>query len=176
MNILELVNKLAEEKVKLYMIITGGGTGAITRLLENGGASSFFVGAEVPYSYTIDNEPTPDKFCSKEYAELLCQKSLYNIGKYFQRPKDITISDLLIRLLEYKFIGVGVTASLMKNEGERPERVNEAFITINFKTYHMTYDKTQLRTRLFQEDELSNDILCCIQDFINNEYKFTNGN
>ena len=35
---------------KVYSIIVGGGTGFISNSLENGGASQWFLGAEVPYS------------------------------------------------------------------------------------------------------------------------------
>ena len=122
----------------MYLTITGGGTGIIPRLLEQGGASSYFVGADIPYSNDLTQQAWsslfgnfPVKACSKEMAQFLAF-----LGE----------NKMKMPGYQQNLLSIGVTASLMKAEGERPDRLNEAYVCFNFngseRNYHWVFDKT----------------------------------
>lgn len=143
----------------LYMGITGGGTGAITSLLENGGASSIFVGASIPYS-------------QEQLLEL--------IGGYHQEVPAVSymIASRLSKSCGYRtqqvakenssrLVGVGCSASLVKNGVEREGREHKAVICISeFDTekeefvmkYRLDVKLAAKRTRI-EEERLLSDII-----------------
>jgi nicotinamide mononucleotide (NMN) deamidase PncC len=145
----------------IYLTITGGGTGIIPKLLEQGGASNYFVGAQVPYGqdqtesifYDMLDEENFPKVVSKECAKVLAEYSSFQAE-----------------------LGIGVTCSLMKAEGEREGRVNEAYVCFNLSGdehhYHWTFSKESYIeetdslmggyevkvTRKYQEEQLVNKL------------------
>jgi hypothetical protein len=159
----------------MYLTITGGSTGIIPRLLEQGGASSYFVGAEVPYSAELTEfifssmQVYPDKLCSAETALTLARYSKYRLN-YLYKPG----------------LGIGVTCSLMKVEGERPERINEAYVCFclngSERTYHWTFSKENYIeetdsliggyevkvTRKYQEEQLVNKLYKTLVEILAN--------
>ncbi len=148
----------------IYLTITGGGTGIISKLLENGGASSYFVGANVPYAQS-QTENIFSAFIAnpKEYPKVVSKESARVLAKYSE-PK----------YLLNEYLAIGITASLMKAEGERAERTNEAYVCFNLSgklyEYHWTFSKEDYfedddslmgghyckTTRKCQEDQLVN--------------------
>ena len=149
----KIIQKILTSKNGLYYVITGGGTRAISLLLENGGASSVFIGARVPYSQDETNDLTWG--CPKSVSQK-CAEALSKVGFNTAIEKDK--------------IGVCIasTSSLAKNGKEREDGVHEAFISIReydkrdiknkVISYHIIFgDKT--RTRKQEEDILSHLIL-----------------
>ena len=160
-----MIDKIINSDKKIYMAITGGGIGAISRLLENGGASNVFVGASVPYSEhelktfsgtTYNNV----KCCSKQMADFMANESMC----------------MMVQPDDKKDIGVGVTASLTRGESERRDRVNHAYICVKSEEktshYYIVFNKDHSYSyiRRIQEDVLSRFILCTLSDFICAEF------
>lgn len=132
---------------KVYLTITGGGTGAIGNILREGGMSEYFVGAFVPYSTFQVNgmlRGKPEKYCSAQVARQLA------ISSYMQAREGNEKSE--------EIMGVGVTASLHKAGEERPDRENVAYVAfqINNKVFTYTIDlkaSTQLDSPNKREDQ-----------------------
>ncbi len=169
----EVINDILECDRKIYMAITGGGTRAISELLERGGASSVFMGARVPYSIEdlsdfIGSVGPDEKCCSINMADRLCQAAMYTA---FSNNCE-----------EDKIVGLGCTASLTKlrkGVDEREGRVNQAFIQVSSKykiaETHIVFhnnDKYHTLSRRDQEDMLSTLILSALADFVNPSKKY----
>lgn len=166
-----MIDEILQSQKKIYLAITGGGTKAISQLLENGGASSVFVGARIPYSpedlsscvgFIYPN----DKCCSKKMAERMAH---FSMCEAFSCNEDYN-----------NIVGLGCTATLCKKEGEREGRVNQAFIcvTSKYKTMdtHIEFinDDKHRMSRLLQEDMLSTLILSALADFVKSPPKYIN--
>lgn len=156
----ELIHALKEKDCMVFMAITGGGTGAINTLLENGGASSVFLGAEVPYGYwlTPDYAGEPKKYVALQYAYYLAEYSLTkSVG---------IIKDFKRRQPKY-LIGLGCTAALYK-EGQREGRENAARICVlTYGKQHDTMvDLSPVWPRKAQEIKLAEDILFELKEFV----------
>ena len=157
-----------KQPIKLYFSITGGGTSAVSKLLEQGSCSDFFIGAQIPYSteslrtFLIKNncaQYEPDKSVCEDMAKAIALASYREI----KAQRTFTQTD--------KSIGIGVTASLFK-EGQRIGRQNHAYIAICDYNY---YEKPMFVqhiefvdpvSRLLQENVLSNEILNCVWNFL----------
>jgi len=164
MNTKLLIEKLKVKNCLLYMTITGGGTRAISMLLENGGASEVFVGAEVPYSYSIGDKPA--HFVTQEYAMRLAKHSHCVGHSEFGR---YNCSDLCKSHNSGPiYLGLGCSASL-KKEVEREDRENHARISIfdgrDYSNVYLVCDKKC--SRLEQENFVSEDILRHLERFVN---------
>lgn len=151
MNTIDVIETLKKHNVKLFIMITGGGTAIVPKLLENGGASDVFFGAEVPYSYAPSGV-NPAKFVSQDYAEQLANDASYKLMCYLPANPP------------HNLLSIGCTSSLMKNSGERDGRVNEAFVCFTYSSIlgdfhkeniHIILQKTSDSTRKSQEDSLT---------------------
>jgi len=156
-----IIQEILKSKHKLYLSLTGGGTKCISLLLENGGASSVFLGASIPY----------------------CEEDLrWNIGPYSKAVSRQVAEKMSYGCIsksvcdslegEDRIISIGVTASLAKAGKEREDRVHEAYICIHeikehtikepenkikiLKEFHITFSH---RARLDEETALANTIL-----------------
>lgn len=141
---------------KGVIAITGGGSGAINELLRYGGGSATLLEAIVPYSkksledFIDDNV---DKFVSIKTALKLAVAAEY-------RAKILG---------DDNSFGLGVTSKLMKREGEREGRVNEAYIALDtdvgdesfcmYLHYVFNKDLASESTRTGQEKVLSRLVL-----------------
>ena len=133
---------------KIVAAITGGGSGFIGNYLQKGGKSSEFLEAIVPYgqSALVDFLGiTPDKFCSHETAS---QMSSVARERALKLAPETPFEDA---------VGIGVTASLHK-EGERPDRLNHAYISLVKGNTHVicggTLDKDEWAYRVNKEKPL----------------------
>lgn len=107
------------QDISVYCTLTGGGTDLIPRFLRQGGASSIFTGAEVPYAWHLTEEIcdkrigyVPNRAVSLDVARALATHSLHmtHTGN--------------------KMIGLGCTASLAKHIAERADRKHEFHIAV----------------------------------------------
>ena len=150
-----IIEKILTSNKKLYYTITGGGTRVISQLLENGGASGIFLGANVCYheNDTKNIVGSVTKLCSAEVASKL------TLGGYY--------SNSSLDTKDNECVGISCTASLRKHGNEREGRIHEAFIGIRTygdngfnkvsTVYHILFTKD--RTRKEEEDLLANLIL-----------------
>lgn len=107
---------------KLDIAVTGGGSLFISDRLTEGGASAYLLEAHVPYATAALDQflgRVREKYCSGSTARQMAL-ACYQRG---------------LALGETKTIGVGVTCSLAKPDGEREGRVHEIFIALVHKHY-----------------------------------------
>lgn len=154
-----LLEKMLKSDKKLYLTITGGGVGVVNKILENGGASSIFLGATVPYHEDDTRNIVGSilKLVSEKSASLL------SLNAYNQASS--------LNFKNKECISIASTSTLRKSGTERADRVHEAFICIrkydgieynkSTESYHIVFNED--RTRKQEEDILSAALLaiCC---------------
>jgi len=127
----DTIEALIRKGIPTVFYITGGGSGAIYELLRYGGASSFFLEAQVPYDNQCVTELLggykPDKFCAQSTASMLATCA-------YKRATTLTGT--------HSVIGVGSTAKLQKIGTERDGREHILYIAIHSKNRTLT---SQLR-------------------------------
>jgi nicotinamide mononucleotide (NMN) deamidase PncC len=152
----ELFNKTNN---KVWFTVTGCSPEFASLLMSYGGASKTVLGIYCPYNpafLTDLLEYSPQKCVSEQVASDMCKKTY---SKFRLFSTDIVVS---------------CTASLCKIEGEREDRVNEAFICISRNNETMvihkdytSYKKTDLDgPRRVQEVYLGIDIITALFDFV----------
>lgn len=98
--------------------VTGGGSGAISALLQVPGASATVLEAIVPYSATAMADwlgGTPDHYCSERTARAMAMAA-------FGRARQLSDAD------SHTLSGIGATASLASNRPKRgPHRIHVAW-------------------------------------------------
>jgi nicotinamide mononucleotide (NMN) deamidase PncC len=142
----DLVERIHAAGTKIVLVITGGGSGAISALLEVPGASKSVLEAIVPYAATALTDwlgATPEHFCSSATARAMAMAS-------FQRAQELEPTTPLA--------GIGCTASLVSDRPKRgPHRIHVGIqtaastaaysleLTKDVRTRH---DEEQMATRL----------------------------
>lgn len=158
----DVVRSINESPFKIVMAITGGGSGAIHELLRHGGGSYTLLEVIIPYnqsSFRRYVNGAPDKYCSQEAARDLAMAS-------FLRAIDLARDNL------HNLIGVGVTCSLQKPAGERPDREHKAYIAFQCFNHTATIEidiKTEIggnKTREEEEDFVSGLIISTLHNHI----------
>lgn len=169
----KMIQDIIECNRNIYMAITGGGTRAISKLLENGGASGVFMGANIPYAELdlavfIDTwvQRNVWKCCSEETAKNMADSAL-------EKCKSMSIID------EHLNVGLGCTAVLSRGKDEREDRINQAFICVTgdhkIIEIYVEFVPTSFIGRPSQEDMLSNLILAGLADFVISTPKYIQG-
>lgn len=122
MNQQQLVEKIHATSRPLVLAVTGGGSEAISALLEVPGASATVLEAVVPYaSRALEQwlDGQPDNYCSERTARAMAMAA-------FQRAR--ALSDADPRTL----LGIGATASLASNRPKRgAHRIHVAWQSAN---------------------------------------------
>jgi len=117
----DTIDSLTERGLPTVLCITGGGSGAINTLLRYGGASSFFLEAQVPYCpESIDQYLggyTPDQYCCDSTARMLATSA-------YERACVLTGCSL-------NTIGVGATSKLGKAGPEREGRKHIVYVAVH---------------------------------------------
>ena len=133
---------------KVVLTITGGGTGAIGNILSKGGASSWFVEGNVPYSKESLVKflgAEPEKFVSKEAANQMALRS-------YLRAIELGFS-------KEEAIGIGSTAVLGKVVDERVGRQHSCYLSVqNHKGLYSHFLPIKGNNREEEEWHLSNEI------------------
>ncbi len=104
----QLVAAIHDSPSRLVLAVAGGGTGAVSQLLETPGASRTVLEAIVPYSANAMIDwlgGAPDRFCAEETARAMAMAAYW-------RACELAEGDAALA-------GVGVTASLAS---DRPKR------------------------------------------------------
>lgn len=144
--------------MKFSLYITGGGTGVIPMLLDQGGASKYIYDIQVPYNceavdYLIGHQ---QKYCSEEVAKRLAFAAYRNMS------------------YEKANFGIGVTASLRKSN-EREGRENLAYVCMVDSDGVFMYKELRFtqKTRKEQEDSLAGILYEFIIEHVFKDYKYT---
>jgi hypothetical protein len=162
----EMIEEILDSGYKAGLIITGGGTEAISQLLQYGGGSKFLLDAKIPYSTRAFTSLTgrQSDFVSLEACDQLTRRALFDAHHYgagFDGP----------------IIGVGCTAKLTY-DGERSGRKHEAFIGIGCSkngacaATHVRVGFPHPMNRQEQESWLAEGILACIFTFVCDNVKY----
>lgn len=161
----KLIDNILNSKKKLYLAITGGGLGAISKLTENGGASTVFLGATVPYS--PEDLAVIVGSASHKAVSLECARALSKAG--YKAASSINVED-------FNGICVASTSSLRKAGKERADREHNAFISVSKYDYDnsvwiatVSIKFLKNRTRLEEEYVLSCLILAVANAYMNGE-------
>lgn len=133
------IGRFVNAGTKLIIVYTGGGQNFVSSILSAGGASNYLTSAYCPYGMKESSEfigEVPHKFTSE-----------------YMSYKMAVAATLKLNYLDAAWtkLAVAITATLYK-EGERAERVNEAYITVlrNGKGYtkHIVFDKNLINSRI----------------------------
>lgn len=161
------IENILKSDKKLFLAITGGGTRAISKLTENGGASSVFLGAVIPYTQRDLIE-----ICGSRGTKAVSQDcaNAFSLAGWKAASAD--------EIREGTAITVACTASLCKNVKERAGRVHQAYISVaeyNEKKsrvvarFNFIFSKE--RTRFEEEDLLADLLLCIAEKYMNGTKK-----
>jgi nicotinamide mononucleotide (NMN) deamidase PncC len=128
---------------QLVIALTGGGSGAISALLQVPGASASILEAIVPYSATAMHEwlgGTVEQYCSEKTARTMAMRA-------FERARMLTDAD------SYMLVGVGATASLATNRRKRgAHRIHVAWQSATATSVYSCSFTDRDGTRAAEED------------------------
>ena len=111
---MDLVPAIHASPALAVITVTGGGSGAIERLLTVPGASGTVLEARVPYAHKALADwlgRAPEQSCSAETARQIAMAS-------FQRSRELTAEQ---PDQEHNLVGIGCTASLVSDRPKRGE-------------------------------------------------------
>jgi hypothetical protein len=115
---------------QFVVAVTGGGSGAISTLLETPGASRSVLAAVVPYSLAALTDwvgGKPEQACSASTARAMAMKSFRLAGTFAGRPASSQSASS-------RLTGFGLTASLATNRPKRGERRIHAAVQMADRT------------------------------------------
>jgi nicotinamide mononucleotide (NMN) deamidase PncC len=116
-----LVEQIHASGRQLVVAVTGGGSGAISALLQVPGASASVLEAIVPYAATAMQQWVGggiEKYCSERTARAMAMRA-------FERARELSDGDLSA------LVGIGATASLASSRPKRgTHRVHVAWQTV----------------------------------------------
>jgi nicotinamide mononucleotide (NMN) deamidase PncC len=145
----ELIERIHGSGKQLVFSITGGGSGAISNLLQVSGASASVLEAVVPYASTALREwlgGPVENYCSAKTARAMAMAA-------FERARQLSSVD------PHKIRGIGATASLATTRPKRGEhRIHVAWQSATVTSIaSLTLTKGE-RTRA-QEEEIATNLI-----------------
>lgn len=133
-------------RTRVVLAITGGGSRAISRLLEVGGASRTVLEAVVPYSAVALDDwlgATPERYCDERTARAMAMAA-------FERARRLT-RDEADRQGADDVAGVGCTASLAS---DRPKRgAHRAYVAVQTARFTQSSSVTLVAGRRSRAEE-----------------------
>lgn len=145
--ILKVIQKIHASPCRIVLAVTGGGSGAISKLLMHGGGSATLLEALVPYdrnALTALIGKEPDIYCSEETARNMAMVSFEHAIRLGDKQQDIGARNI---------IGIGVTCKLVRSKAEREGRIHEAYIASQSLLQTTTSHLTLLHKRTREEEE-----------------------
>ncbi len=139
-----LVPQIHAAPLQLVLAITGGGSRAISELLERPGGSKILLAALVPYSAIALEHflgTMPEQFCSARTARLMAMTAYQRMRQLQTDPKR-----------PGEFVGLGCSASLVSDRPKRGDhRVHVAFQTLDTTVEHSLSLAKDTRSRRDEE-------------------------
>jgi len=169
----QLIRQIHASEIRLVLAVTGGGSRAISQLLEVPGASRTLLEAIVPYSeaaWMQLNGGAPDRFCSPAAARSMAMTAFLRAMAFADPvhvPPPRNRSPATVHATDAgelpTLAGVGSTASLASDRPKRgPHRVHVAIQTATMTAaWSVALDKGR-RSRLEEEVVCSRMILTAI--------------
>lgn len=143
-----LIERIHASERPFVLAVTGGGSGAISALLEMPGASASVLEAVVPYAATALKQwlgGAPDHYCSERTARAMAMAA-------FERARLLSDAD------PHSLRGIGATASLASTRPKRgPHRVHVAWQSAD-TTVVVSHTFTGGGTRA-EEEPVARDII-----------------
>jgi len=162
---MNIVENILKSKAKLYLSLTGGGFGSIPMLTENGGASSVFLGARIPYS---SEELRTVVGCGSAAKPVSAMTAILLANYPYTQPIVDTLPSIVSSDEQDNAaycVSIGMTCSLRKND-ERTDRKHTIFLAVSYlhrdnkKAVDNIYvELNKTRTRKEEEDLTSKLIL-----------------
>mgnify|MGYP001230035887 FL=1 len=148
----KLIAQIHQTSTQISLCVTGGGSQAISRLLESPGATQTVIEAYVPYgqeALTDFLQKTPEHYCSAETARAMaatCYERACQFGKSMEAVA-----------------GISCTASLTSNKPKKgPHRCHIALQNLDTTvTYSLQFNKGT-RTRTEEERVTGNLIIAAV--------------
>jgi nicotinic acid mononucleotide adenylyltransferase/nicotinamide mononucleotide (NMN) deamidase PncC len=148
-----LIERIHASGRQMVLAVTGGGSGAISALLQVPGASASVLEAIVPYSSRSLDEwlgGKVDQYCSERTARAMAMRA-------FERARELSQDD------PEKLIGVGATASLASTRSKRgSHRFFVAWQSATTTTAIMCHFPNRDGTRCDEEDIVTEALLRAI--------------
>jgi nicotinic acid mononucleotide adenylyltransferase len=152
-----LIAKIHDAPIQLVLAITGGGSGAISEVLERPGGSKILLAGLVPYSAAALEHflgTAPEQFCSARTARLMAMAA-------YLRGRSLRLDPPR----QGAFVGVGCTASLASDRPKRGDhRVHVAFQTLDRTAEHSLTMTKDARSRLEEEQIAASMILNAVAE------------
>ena len=152
-----LIEAIQSSGFKACVVVSGGGSGAVSALLTHPGASRFVFEAQVPYSPEAMFDylgETLEPACSREAAATMAQRAFAR-AETFSTTSGGTLPVL----------GIACTAALQTN---RPRKGKDrAFVCIKSRQQEQVCEiSLSAGGRAGQEEELSHAVLVLIAEYV----------
>ena len=148
----KLIAQIHQTSTQISLCVTGGGSQAISRLLESPGATQTVIEAYVPYSQEALTDflhKTPEHYCSSETARAMaatCYERACQFGKSMETAA-----------------GIACTASLASNKPKKgPHRCHIALQNLDTTVTHSLQFNKGTRTRTEEEQVTGNLIIATV--------------
>jgi nicotinamide mononucleotide (NMN) deamidase PncC/nicotinic acid mononucleotide adenylyltransferase len=156
----EIIKKIFASETRLVLAATGGGGGAIQRLLTVPGCSACVLEIVVPYANTALHDwlgVVPAQYVSEATARYMSMRAWQRARELATDAKGETSGNV------DTLLGIGVTATLATSRPKRGEhRVHVAVQTANYtKSYELVLEKNA-RSRLEEDQIASSLVLRCL--------------
>jgi len=149
----QLIEQIHATGRPMVIAVTGGGSGAVSSLLQVSGASATVLEAVVPYSATALADwlgGEPDHYCSERTARAMAMAA-------FERARELSDTNPM------RVYGIGATASLASNRPKRgPHRIHVAWQSAEITNVVSCELQKDVRTRAEEESVASALILNAI--------------
>lgn len=161
-----LVRRIHAAPVGIVLAITGGGSRAVSELLERPGGSRVLVEAIIPYSAAALGDflaTTPEQFCSARTARLMAMAAYQRALRLASTGRECAADAAAPQ--ESAYIGLGCTASLASDRPKRGDhRIHVACQTRDTTAEYSLVLKKDRRARIEEETIASGMILNMLSD------------
>ncbi|WP_406656990.1 hypothetical protein V7O62_00160 [Methanolobus sp. ZRKC2] len=144
---LGIIQEIHKSPSRIVLSITGGGSGAIDKILRYGGGSATLLEALVPYDKNALTDfigREPGNYCSEETAREMAMASFERALKINHKEKGTDTRNI---------IGIGVTCKLVTSDNEREGRKHEVYFASQSFLQTTSTRLTLLKKRTREEEE-----------------------
>lgn len=152
----DFVSKIHQLSTKVVLVVSGGGSGALSALLEVPGASRTFLEGMIPYSEAAMIQflgGRPDQFCAASTSRALAMAAFRRALRYEPGEQNVA--------------GVAATASLVSDRPKQgPHRAHVAIQTLSTTVTHSVQLLKGVRTRQEEENVVTTLVLNAVAEAV----------